>query len=106
STRKAVWSQQGRNAKGVQISPTASLIGVTTGAGHWDTNSAALVIDWTTGKEVLRVAPHVDFDAFSPDGKLAFITGADRTELWELETGRRAKTLSNFGPRPFPSPDG
>ena len=107
ATREAVWTHEGGNPEGFQLSPVGNLIGVTKGAvGGDNSNSAALVIDWTTGKEVLRAAPRLDFEAFSPDGKLAFITGPDHTEIWELENGRRVRTITNFAYWAFPSPDG
>ena len=106
ATREAVWSHQGRNTEGVQLSPVGTLIGVTRGTlTKPAANFSARVVDWTTGKEAFSF-PGADFEAFSPDGKLAFTTGPDRTELWELETRRRIKTISNFCHWAFPSPDG
>ena len=109
ATRQVVWTHEGQNPEAVQLSPVGTWIGVSTGVmPSGNTNpTAALVIDWTTGQEVLRVARSV-FQAFSPDEKLAFTSHGepDRTELWELATGRRVRTISNFHHWAFPSPDG
>jgi serine/threonine protein kinase/WD40 repeat protein len=108
AARKTIWEHKGRNLAGVQFSPVARWIGVTSGDMVRSTNSAALVVDWTTGKEVFRVGPDADFEAFSSDGKLAFITRRREvgTEIWELKTGRVMKTIPEWNGSLVISPDG
>jgi WD40 repeat protein len=108
ATRQIVWTHEGRNLAGIQFSPAGQWIGVTSGDLGMTTNTAALVIDWTTGKELLRVGPKADFEAFSPDGRLAFITRHKDvgTEIWDLNTGRVIKTVPEFNGSFVVSPDG
>ena len=65
-------------------------------------------MDWVSGQEVWRRDPHSEFEAFSADGKMAIVTRrGNPAELWDIATGRLAKTLTNFsGLMIFPSPDG
>ena len=110
ATRVALWTHQGRNPHGVQLSPTGSRIGFTespeAGGGPL-TNTAARVVDWVTGQELLRVAAQ-DFESFSPEGQRAYVTGArpGRVELWDLATGQRLQTFPGLEVWIFPSPDG
>lgn len=108
ATLKVLWKHQGRNVEGFQLSPAGTLIGVTRGTlTKPAANVLAQVVDWTTGNEVFSL-PEADFEAFSHDGKLAFITYSHpaRTELWNLETGRVSEVISNFSAYLFPSPNG
>ena len=62
--REVVWTHQGRNVEGVQLSPVGTLIGVTRGAlTRPYGNISARVVDWTTGKEALSL-PDADFGPF------------------------------------------
>jgi WD40 repeat protein len=110
ATRNVVWSHQGRNPDGVQLSPRGAWIGFTQGTlTGKETDGTAVVVDRATGKEVLRVGPAADFEAFSADGKLAFITrggGRRFTELWDLETGRMVQQVPDFNGMLVPAPDG
>ncbi|MEW6161308.1 MAG: serine/threonine-protein kinase, partial [Verrucomicrobiota bacterium] len=108
ASREIVWQHQGRNPLGVQFSPVTHWIGVTSGDLGLATNSYARVIDWTTGQEVFRVGPQADFEAFSPDGKLALITRRKEigTEIWELTTGKVLKTIPGSNASLAVSPDG
>ncbi len=110
ATRAALWTHQGRNPRGVQLSPTGTWIGFTEGpegSGIHVTNSAACVVDWVTGREVLRVAAQ-DFEGFAPEGERAYLTGArpSRAELWDLATGQRLQTFPGLEAWVFPSPNG
>jgi len=98
-TGKIVWTHQGRYSEGIELSPQGTRIGVTrvefTEGSR--VHGSARVIDWTSGKELWHLGPTADFEAFSPDGKMAVVSRAnDRTEFWEMETGRRARTITNF----------
>jgi WD40 repeat protein len=95
SLHKVVWSGQASRPEGVQLSPAGTRIGFTRGNNREDTNSTALVVDYATGQEVLRVPAQADFQAFSPDGKRAFIAAGEWTELWDIETGQRLTRFSN-----------
>jgi WD40 repeat protein len=111
ATRQAWLTRQGRNPTGVKLSPTNPWIGFTEGTesrGIPMTNAVAHVVDWITGKEMLPPVTNMDFEAFSPDGKLAYLIGdrPNRAELWDLAAGRRIKTIPNLNVWIFPSPDG
>ncbi|MCF7762584.1 MAG: protein kinase [Verrucomicrobia bacterium] len=107
-TRDIVWRHEGRNVAGVQFSPITNWIGVTEGDLGKSTNSVARVVDWTTGREVFRVGPIADFEAFTPDGRCALVTRprAVGTEIWDLELGRVVKTVPEFNGTSLVSPDG
>ena len=108
TSREVVWERQGREGQGAQLSPVSTLIGFSTGVSSSYTNQAAWVVDWTTGKETLRVASGSGFAAFSPDGKLAYIirSSPTRTELRDLATGQVVKTILKLNGSVVPSPDG
>ena len=107
ATHALVWEHEGRNPEGVQLSPTQPWIGVTDGTEMVETNSVARVVEWTTGKEILHV-PVGDFEGFSKDGELAFITRrqGQGAELWELKTGKVIWTLRDYNGSLVVSPDG
>jgi WD40 repeat protein/tRNA A-37 threonylcarbamoyl transferase component Bud32 len=110
ATRKAVWTHEGRNSIGVELPPVGAWIGVTDkqppdGLGR--AQGSARVVDWLSGKTVWQFDPPSDFEAFSADGRMAVITRRDeRSELWEIETGRLVKTFTNLAGGIFPAPDG
>jgi len=111
ATRKAVWAHEGKFPEGVQLSPVGTWIGVSRQEPNDElgrNQRSAWVINWVSGKEVWHLNPQSDFEAFSADGKMAIVTRrGDPAELWEIATGRLAKTLTNFsGYMMFPSPDG
>lgn len=108
-TREPVWSHAGRNPEGVELSSARNWIGVSRGSTRrGETNAAALIVDWSTGREILRIGPDVDFEAFSTDGLRAFVTSPrpSRTEVWDIERGKRAQIISNVANWVIPSPDG
>jgi len=58
----------------------------------------------STGKKLKSFADNLA--AFSPDGKLLALVGADNAiRLWEVDTGKKRTTIRSFGSHAFFSPD-
>jgi WD40 repeat protein len=108
AARRTVWERTGRNIAGLQFSPDGRSIGFTSGDMTQATNSAAHVLNWKTGEELVQAGPCADFEAFSPDGKLAFVTRKLEvgTEIWDIAARRVVKTIPEWNGSFVVSPDG
>ncbi len=91
-----VWSHQGRNPRGVQISSDGRSIGVTEAISTREgLVSWARVLEWRTGRERLRLGPIAEFESFTPDGTGALVSRHRDigTEWWELDRDRRVRVV-------------